>query len=263
MDNNFSDVDRVLGDPLGAGKLRDAELEASNTKKYRPTLRPPMALLQLFDDGRDSYESVRIRKSMTSVGRSGCDVCIPHDNLIASEHLLIKRSDQHGRYQWSIQDTSADKLGLFVRVRRARLRDRSEFIVGSQRILFDAGALANSDGHASLSDRLDRGSIPGELSQADSISCASLSIPLNPGLPKLWLLGSEYWIGRSSTCAMCIAHDPFLAAKHVRIAKQSNGEWHAHTEKVPNGMWVRLDSITVKGSCTFQVGEQRMRLIIL
>lgn len=262
MENNFSDVDRVLGTPIAnRPSLSLQDSSTSKTDKYRPTIRPPMAILQIFDDGKNSSENIRIRQDVTSIGRKECNVSIPHDNYIEANHLVIRRSQMNGSWMWSVEDIS--KIGLFVRVRRARLRHGSEFHAGAQRIIFHSAAAIADDVKSQLSARLDRGSIPGESAHSDGVNCASLAVCKGVEIgPKLWLLGNEYWIGRSEECAICIASDRFLAPKHVLIRRQSNGEWHAQTEKAPNGLWIRVAAIKIKNSCTFQIGEQRFRLTV-
>ncbi len=261
MSNNFSDVERVLGQ--SPTTRHDVNPLASKTLKFRPTKRPPMAILQIFDDGRESCETVRVREDSTTIGRSKkCDICIPHDAKIEKQHLVVKRLQIRGKFSWVIQNTSANNSGLFVRVRRARLRHESEFLVGSHRIRFDEPDPASTEDRSTLSTRLARGSIPGQSSESESVSCASLSLVTKPNITKIWLLGPEYWIGRSPECALCISDDNFLAPVHAKVTRQPNGEWHAQTEKVPNGLWIRVSMIKVKSSCTFQVGEQKLRLTI-
>ena len=262
MENNFSDVDRVLGQPSNKSEAFQSEVDTGKTSKFRPTNRPAMAILQVFDDGRESCESVRLRSSLTSIGRSDCDVCIPHDAQISLKHLFVKRKEKGGKSQWTIEDVSDKAMGLFVRVRRARLRHQSEFLIGAQRIVFNAAMNPAEEGKSALTTRLNRGSIPGESTDTESVSCASLSVLSNPRLPKLWLLGNDYWIGRNAACALNIAEDPFVAPQHVRITRQEDGQWQVRSNKAPNGLWIRVSAINVKSTCTFQIGEQRLRLII-
>lgn len=258
MENDFSDVDKALE----ASKTKGHDLPLHRIRKFRPIRRPPMAVLQVFDDGRDSYESFRIRTDLTSVGRRDCDIGIPHDDQIAPRHIVIRRTRTATAYQWSIEDVS-DGLGLFVRARRVRLRHRSEFLVGSHRILFQSAQTSSDAAQQALGKRLERGSIPGQSTNSESIACASLSVGTLPGRsPKLWLLGNEYWIGRAADCALRFADDEFLAPKHVRLVRQASGDWQAQTEKVPNGLWIRVAAIKVKHTCTFQIGEQRCRMIV-
>lgn len=203
MENNFSDVDRALR----AGEITAGQQEArqKTTRKFRPIHRPPMAVLQVFDDGRESYESFRIRTDATTVGRTDCDVCIPHDGQIALRHIVIRRAGTQRAYQWTIEDVSGG-LGLFVRARKVRLRHQSEFLVGSHRLVFHSAAATSCEVKEALGKRLDRGSIPGESTHSDGIACASVSVcTLVVKAPKLWLFGNEYWIGRDPECALRVS----------------------------------------------------------
>lgn len=261
MDHNFSEVDKVLQQLDGVDE-KQRPLPAGKPHKYRPTLRPPMAILQIFDDGRESCESMRIRSDLTTIGRTGCDASIPHDNQIAPTHVIIQRISARNKFHWSIEDVSEGK-GLFVRVRRARLRHHSEFLAGSQRFIFHGAEKSSAAVKSSLSQRLDAGSIPDQSSYADGIACASVSLCRSTGTgPKLWLLGNEYWIGRDESCGLRVADDEFMAPKHVKLLRQGDGDWHALTDKAPNGLWIRINAIKVKNTCTFQIGEQRFRLTI-
>jgi hypothetical protein len=98
---------------------------------YRPTHRPPMARLTLFDDGSTEGELFRIRKGSTSIGRRDCDINISHDPMIADQHLAIDLERKNGEYRWTIRDLSRES-GLWVRVRKIELKEGSEFLVGFQ-----------------------------------------------------------------------------------------------------------------------------------
>ena len=254
MPDEFTDVDRVLASVNG-GENSTAP-RALPTAKFRPTRRPPMGLLDVFDDDQRDAERFRIRQEVTSIGQKGCDICLPHDELIAAKHVLIVRQrSSSGRWKWSLKAEGDCKL--FVRVRRVRLQDRAEFIAGSRQYQFRSGSTATDDSKQLLADRLNRGSIPSE-SISTGINCASI-VPLDAGMRPLWLLGSEAWIGRSSDCALCVPDDIFLAPQHVRLTKEAGGPWQAQTNKVPNGLWIGVPSIKVQSTCTFQIGEQRLR----
>ena len=254
MPDEFTEVDRVLNS-LSGGEQPPAASSAK-TARFRPTRRPPMGLLELFDDDQRDAERFRIRQTVTSVGKSDCDICIPHDDLIAAKHIsIIREQGSGGRWKWRLKAEGHGKL--FVRVRRARLQDRAEFIAGSRQYQFRSGSTATDDAKQLLADRLSRGSIPND-SIPTGINCASI-VPIDEGMRPLWLLGSEAWIGRSSDCALCVPDDIFLAPQHVRLTKEVGGQWQAQTHKVPNGLWIGVPYIKVQSTCTFQIGEQRLR----
>ena len=72
----------------------DQNSSALNSSKgpdrFRPVNRPPMAILHIFDDGRETSEAIRIREDQTTIGRNS-DVSIPHDPGIASLHAQVIR----------------------------------------------------------------------------------------------------------------------------------------------------------------------------
>ena len=63
--------------------LASADARAS-AASYRPTLRPPMAVLTVFDDGKHEGEQIRLRGNRFIVGRTEGDLMIPHDGMISA-----------------------------------------------------------------------------------------------------------------------------------------------------------------------------------
>src|SRR4051794_8634273 len=59
----------------------------ANASPYRPTLRPPAALLAVLDDGKGDGEVLRLRAERFVIGRSEGDFLIPHDELISGRHV--------------------------------------------------------------------------------------------------------------------------------------------------------------------------------
>lgn len=240
---------------------------------YRPTHRPPMARLTLFDDGSVEGELFRIRSSSTTVGRRDCDVNIQHDSMVSDKHLAIDLEKQNGEYRWIIRDLES-KTGLWVRVRKIELKDGSEFLLGGQRFQFQDSVRLDEDARAEMLARIENGSYCGTTSTSGN-SYAKLfrsafipdTTPINPLMASasapssFTLIDGDYWIGRGPESAMRIPDDPFLASKHACIARESTRTWIARTEGAPNGMWVRMKQIIVNNSCTFQIGEQRCRFV--
>lgn len=241
---------------------------------YRPTHRPPMSRLTLFDDGSVEGELFRIRKGSTSIGRKDCDINIQHDSMISDQHLSIELEGNLGAYRWTIKDLNSES-GLWVRVRKIELKEGSEFLVGCQRFQFQDSIRLDEHERNAMLARIENGSYSGAASTPGN-SYAKLSrsnylpsstILLNPIVTtasssnSLTLIDGEYWIGRGPESAMRIPDDPFLAPKHVCITKESSKTWVARTAGAPNGMWVRMRQIIVNNSCTFQIGEQRCRFV--
>ena len=226
--------------------------------KFRPVNRPPMAILLIFDDGQETSEATRIRNDQTTIGRNA-DVSIPHDPGIADQHARIIRSRGRDKYKWRVQDLESPS-GLFVRVKKAVLREGTEFLAGSHHYTF-TGAPQIPQGTTKLRARLDAGSIPGQSMFQSEVAYPSIRRIQAEGSERLWLIAEDYWIGRDKSCGLCVPDDRLLADKHVQLTKTSEG-WQLSSYGVTNGFWVRMKEVQVTKSCTFQLGEQRFRLIV-
>ena len=244
------------------------ERHSEPIEPFRPSIRPSMAILTIYDDGVSEGEVVRIRRDITVVGRDRGHIRIQHDAGISSPHVKITRSVKNEQNQWRLDDLQSE-TGLWIRVRKTELRDGIEFMVGRYKFRFKA-AIASLESNSDLERRILGGSIPGntqfDRSDANQVSRAYASIesissanPLMLTTPRLHLIDGEYWIGRDPTCAFPIANDTFLAMHHVRIHLEHE-KWFAETRGTPNGMWIRVDRLNVHKSCAFQIGEQRFHL---
>ena len=267
----FSEIDRLL-----ASEIAQTDLTQSPVEAYHPVHRPPMARLVMFDDGSYEGETIRIRADVTTIGRSGCDVTIPHDLMIAGHHLTILREIKGGQFRWIIKN-NGDTSGFWIRTRRVDLRDGTEFIAGNHRFRFQDGKALDPSVQEALVQRLENGSFPGANTIQDGgyASIENFAFRLddeaapvkNRNGMRLNLIDGEYWIGRGSMCALQVPEDLFLATKHVSIRKDLESsssvatKWVARTDGGPNGMWTNTKEIVVNKSCTFQIGEQRCRFV--
>ena len=242
------------------GDEHNATVTNSNKgpEKFRPVNRPPMAVLFVFDDGQETSEEIRLRNDQTTIGTKA-DVSIPHDPGIASQHVRIIRSKARDKYKWSVQDLESPS-GLFVRVKKAMLRDGTEFLAGSHRYKFVGGS-TTLEGNTQLHARLEAGSIPGQSMFQSEVAYPSIGRVNSGSGERLWLIADEYWVGKDKSCGLCVPDDRLLADKHVQLTKSSAG-WQLSSYGVTNGFWVRMQEIQVTKSCTFQLGEQRFRLVV-
>ena len=104
---------------------------------WRPTQRPPVALLTVCDDGRPDGEVVRIRAERFAIGRTDGDLTVPHDLFMSTRHAEITRQQVGGLWRWVVTDLQSTN-GLFVRLSRSALTDRREFLAGGGRYRFEA-----------------------------------------------------------------------------------------------------------------------------
>src|SRR6185437_9364261 len=76
----------------------------ASASPYRPTQRPPLALLTVLDDGKTDGEVVRLRTDRFVIGRTEGDLLIPHDQQISARHLEITRQRVNEKYRWVVTD---------------------------------------------------------------------------------------------------------------------------------------------------------------
>lgn len=229
----------------------------ADTECYRPLRRPPMAVLQVFDDGLKSSESIRVRTTPFIIGREKGDLVLPHDRLISGSHAAIECTPSAGRAKWTLRDLGSAN-GTFVRVKQSLLEADREFTVARRRLRFVAPVV--HDAAADLSE-----------SQSDvrrTLSWSSLVRRKQPeGVPSLVealpqgegrrfpLLKSEQWIGRTRDCAVYL-DDPTVSPRHARVFKARDGKWCVEDANSLNGLWVRITSLPLSTGAFFLLGEQ-------
>lgn len=245
------------GAPATSGPVHAEKLPSEEpARPFRPTARPPVALLTVLDDGKIEGEVIRIRTERFIIGRTEGDFLLPHDMQVSARHLEITRYKFGEKYRWVVTDLQTSN-GLFIRVSRTILPDQAEFLVGGGRYRLDAArpdALKTMDSVAPAATRPPA---------ADPLALAQPALVELTGdkiLSRFPLTASEYWIGRDPACAICRPNDPFVEARHVRLHRDANGAWHARNNESPNGLWYRVPQITLENACLFQIGEQRFRL---
>jgi pSer/pThr/pTyr-binding forkhead associated (FHA) protein len=232
----------------------------ANASPYRPTLRPPIAVLTVFDDGKNEGEVLRLRADRFVIGRTEGDFLLPHDALLSARHLEITRHKVGEQYRWVLTDLQT-KNGLFIRVSRIALADKAEFLIGKGRYRFDwpngehGGTVDYLPDDASRGATSPHGADAAELKQPALVELAEGKI-----LSRVPLTNPEYWIGSDPACAIHRAGDPFVEPRHVRLYRHPNGAWQAQNNKTANGLWYRMPQLTVTDGCLFQIGEQRFRL---
>lgn len=225
----------------------------TQARLFKPSARPPVALLHVFDDGADEGEIIRLRGDKFVIGRSEGDLVLPHDGQVSGRHAELARHQEEDKsWVWVLSDLGSTN-GTFVRAGAAVLKDGQEFLVGRTRYRFDGGA---GDTQMPPADS-PKGTIAWN-------SGANLPVPsvveltlAGPGA-RVPLLQAEYWIGSDSTaCAIVPAGDPFVSPRHARLSRDAKGRWHVNNNKAVNGVWVRVEQMELASSCQFQIGEQR------
>ncbi len=111
---------------------------------FRPTVRPPVPILTVHDDGRNDGEIIRIRDERFLIGRTEGDLRFPMDKRISSRHVKITHQVVGGLHRWVVTDLQSTHE-MFVRVSKTSLADRAEFLVGNGRYRFEANQPEGSE----------------------------------------------------------------------------------------------------------------------
>ncbi len=231
----------------------------SQAQPYRPLMRPPTPILTVFDDGRPDGEQIRLRGGRFVIGRTEGHLKLPNDQQISSRHAEITLGEVNGRRQWLITDLSSTN-GLYVRVARAALADRAEFLVGAGyfRLDFPSSGTAATLDHAPAGMRRNITLAPGE--PHAPLGGPKLVELVRGAVHAQWsLTRGEYRIGSDPACAVPRTNDPFCEPEHARLFSEGN-VWFIENHQSFNGVWVRVPQIVAEGTVYFQIGEQRFRL---
>jgi pSer/pThr/pTyr-binding forkhead associated (FHA) protein len=236
------------------------QVPGQDTLPYRPTHRPPVAVLCVLDDGQLDGEWVRIRTAKFVIGRSEGDLVIPHDTIMSGRHAVLSRQVEKGRYRWYLTDLQSTN-GTYVRVSKAALKPGQDILIGSRRYRFEgpaAGDAAPAEGGAA-GEAVPKGGTQGWEVAGSAGTTPSLVELTSRGEGQRFLLTKpENWVGRDPTqCSIVLANDQAVSPRHARLYRDGKGRWFVENVRSLNGTWVRLDKTPVDGTGQFQLGEQR------
>ena len=239
---NESDLeqDRLKWDDQG---LVTASSDSHNPpSSYRPTRRPPMGILCVFDDSSATYEEVRLRKTPFEVGRLDGDLVIAHELQMSRRHFRIERQQlksdpattDRSLAQWKLKDLESLN-GTFIKKPQLMIRDQSEVLIGGELVRLTVTPANNVLELYKVS--------PGQ------------------GEEKVSLLPGEAWIGSDASCCVELMQgNPFIDPKHIRLAVDSRGRWSISDADSTNGLWVRVQSVLLQHGDQWQCGEQRFSI---
>lgn len=226
---------------------------------FRPSQRPGVPILIVMDDGEEDGEIIRIRKEIFVIGRGEGDLVIPHDGQMSARHAEIRRVPHKGKYRWQLVDLGSTN-GTFARATSAVLEHGQEFLVGQSRFRFDlptagmAPAPEIPAGHQTTRNW-----------QTGPVAIMPILVSLcgmEDG-PRLTINKREVWFGSDAgQCQVVLANDPFVSRRHARLVRDESGRWQLENNRSPNGVWLRVEQVPLKGSCQFLLGEQRFKIRI-
>jgi len=254
--------------PGGSSTVGAPADPSQDTKPFRPTMRPAMALLYVLDDGDDSGEIIRLRSNTFVVGRVEGDLVIPHDSGISKQHAEISRRFENGEFNWYLRDLQSTN-GTFVRASTVVLHHEQEILVGSSRFRFEsAGKLAEQGEPEMVANTTRKYESPSKA----GLSATRAALP--PTLVEV-ALGSEarrflltddreHWIGRDPRQCTIVVSDPTVDRRHARISRDEKSQrWIVANERSRNGLWARAQEVALGRGGYFQCGEQRFLFKVL
>lgn len=227
---------------------------APTEQDYRPTIRPPVPLLTILDDGEASTgETVRLRDQVSLIGRSEGLIKLPHDPLVSACHAEIVREGVSKPFRWILRDVGSSN-GTFVKCIGTALRPDRLLILGSRRFRFHrppSHAPQSNEGTFIMDSKE-------ALAQAWPmlIETTAAKDPL-----RLLLPGTCLSVGRPGHGNQVEIDDPLLAKFHAQILMTSTGEWRIEAKPSNNGIWAQIGSIRLTNTCRFQCGEQRFLFV--
>jgi hypothetical protein len=240
---------------------------AAKVRAFRPSLRPPMGLLHVFDDGEDTGEVVRVRASSFIIGRVEGDLVIPHDGGISGRHAEIVRRVENGTTAWFLRDLNSTN-GTFVRASTVILHHDQEVLIGAIAFRFtvpgqgsEAADLQAPEGNAtrkweglSRADAARSSSSPPPTLTEVAKGGMELSFPLTQG---------EHWLGSDPRQCSMVIDDPTVDPRHARIYRDDHDRWVMANERSRNGLWARVQEVGLGRGGYFQCGEQRFLFKVL
>lgn len=240
---------------------KEAIQTSSTESVFCPTVRPPIAILAVLDDGESSGELIRIRDEQFIVGRTEGDLRLPFDELLSSRHLAINRQIVQGAWRWVITDLQS-RNGVFFRVSKAPLSHNTEFLIGGGCYKFQIvqQTCPDTQGWNGINS-----APPGTRAFQGDLQPGTATITelLRGGIgSRQTLVKDSYRIGSDVQCDIVRNQDPFTRSEHATLTRSDRGTWVIQNNSTKNGVWIRLPQIGISsgGTCEFQAGEQRFKL---
>ncbi len=254
---SISRILRWLGDPLPGYAMSDERFTGEDIHDYRPTLRPPVPVLTVLDDGsRENGEELRIRTEWFSIGRTTGTLVLPNDPSISGSHAEIRRVPWKGGYQWHLHDVGSIN-GTFVRSSRSVFHESTVVIIGARRFrLRNPLRPAAQPVSSSDTNLLDAVEMP------ETVWPVLIEASGKPGALQLPLRSDSATIGRVDGGADIELDDPLVADQHATLKRQRDGSWLLEADYTRNGVWVSINSIMLTSNCFFRLGEQQFRFVI-
>jgi pSer/pThr/pTyr-binding forkhead associated (FHA) protein len=250
-------------EPIDVPVAAPAAGAEQDTTAYRPTLRPSMALLHVLDDGEDSGEILRIRPNSFVIGRVEGNLTVPHDGGISGRHAEISRRYENGEHCWYLKDLQSTN-GTFVRASTVVLSHEQEFLLGSRRFRYEVPAVPEQA--AAVEPAINATRKWESLAGSSAVSGLQPAlVDVSPGRPgqRFPLREQEHWLGRDPTQCSIVVDDPMVNRRHARVYRDEKNRWIVANARSRNGLWARIQDVSLGRGAYFQCGEQRFFFKVL
>lgn len=201
------------------------------TPAFRPTRRPPMAVLRVYDDDQRDAEPFRIRQTPFVIGRQDGDLVVGHERQMSRRHARIDRVQEGDTWRWYLGDLRSTN-GTFLRTDQALLEDGVEVLIGGELVRF---LESPSGGWPSL-----------------------VKVAPSSEEERVVLEGESHRIGTdAATCLAFMQTNPFLDPNNYLVVR-TGGRWRLTDLESTNHLWVAIGKrVELVNGAMFQIGEQR------
>lgn len=201
------------------------------TPLFRPTRRPPMAVLKVYDDNQRDSEAFRIRQTPFVIGRQDGDLVVGHERQMSRRHARIDRVQEGETWRWYLGDLRSTN-GTFLKTEQAPLEDGVEVLLGGELVRF---LESPSGGAPSL-----------------------VKVAPSSEEERVVLSGDSNRIGTdTATCLPFMQTNRFLDPDHYLI-ERTDGRWRIVDLGSTNHLWVVISKkVELTAGSMFQIGEQR------
>lgn len=199
---------------------------------YRPSVRPPMAIVEWIYDGSLGSRRIPMLADRFSIGRKEGDIAVFHELWMSGRHAEIQRRKIGDSYRWFLVDLNSTN-GTFIKTEAVVLTAGDELFLGRERYRF--------------------------VNQPPEVGL----LHVTRGNAEKWLFNkTQEQIGSSQTPMQCMVNDPFLSPIHATIFCGANGTWTVRDNNSVNGVWHRIREVELMNQSEFQLGEQRFRFFM-
>ncbi len=256
-------AEKPVDAPVTSSASTSTGASEADTAAYRPSMRPSMALLHVLDDGDDTGEVIRVRANSFLIGRVEGNITIPHDGGMSGRHAEISRRLENGEQTWYLKDLQSTN-GTFVRASTIILNHEQEFLIGSRRFRYEVPVVADpsavSEAAANATRKWESLGGTGAAS-----GLAPLLIDISAGRPgqRFPLSGQELWMGRDPAQCSIVVDDVMVNRRHARIYRDEKNRFILANARSRNGLWARIQEVSLGRGGYFQCGEQRFFFKVL